>query len=83
MAHKVSIYLDDPELRRRLKLAVVKHDTTISKFCQEAIRDKLTREECDIQNTAREAAKRIDARQVSVGPIDVKTEELVKEGRYR
>lgn len=83
MAYKVSIYLGDPELRRRLKLAAARRDTTISAFCEEAIREKLAREESAVPGTARAAAKRLDERRARFGPIKISTADLVKEGRYR
>jgi predicted transcriptional regulator len=83
MAYKVSIYLGDPELRRRLKLAAAKRDTTISAFCEEAIREKLAHEESDVSGTAWAAARRLDARRSRLGHIKISTADLVKEGRYR
>ena len=83
MAHKVSIYLGDPELRWRLKLAVAKRDTTISAFCEEAIREKLAREESGVTGTAWAAARRLDDRRSRLGPVEISTADLVKEGRYR
>lgn len=83
MAHKVSVYLDDPELRRRLKMAAARRDTTISAFCEEAIREKLAREESDASGVAWAAARRLDARRSRLGPIKINTADLVKEGRYR
>ncbi|MEW6448586.1 MAG: CopG family transcriptional regulator [Bacillota bacterium] len=83
MAYKVSIYLGDPELRRRLKLAAARRDTTISAFCEEAIREKLAREESDLLGAARAAAKRLDERRSRLGPVKISTADLVKEGRYR
>lgn len=82
--HKISIYLDDPELRRRLKVAAAQCDITISAFCEEAIRAKL---QIEVINTALEAARRaahrLDEKRNNLGSMDVETWELVKEGRRR
>lgn len=83
MAHKVSIYLGDPELRRRLKMAAARRDPTVSAFCEEAIREKLAREDSDVSGTAWAAARRLDARRSHLGPIKISTADLVEEGRYR
>jgi predicted transcriptional regulator len=83
VAQKVSIYLSDPELRRRLKIAVARRDTTISGFCEEAIREKLAREESGVAGTAWAAARRLDARRSRLGPVKISAADLVKEGRYR
>lgn len=84
--YKISIYLENLELRRRLKVAAAKRDVTISAFCEEAIRAKLQKEEIsealDIE-VARRAASRLDERRNKLGPFDVQTWELVNEGRRR
>lgn len=82
--HKISIYLDDPELRRKLKVAAAQRDTSISAFCEEAIRAKLQKEETDAPlETARQAARRLDERRDMLGSLDAQTWELVNEGRRR
>lgn len=82
--HKISIYLGDPELRRRLKVAAAQRDISVSAFCEEAIRAKLQKEEGDTAlETARSAARRLDEKRDKLGPVDVQTWELVKEGRRR
>ncbi|MEW6182138.1 MAG: hypothetical protein AB1500_03030 [Bacillota bacterium] len=83
MTYKVSIYLSNPELRRRLKLAAARGDTTISSFCEEAIREKLAQEESAVSVTARAVDRRLDTRRARLGPVKINTADLVKEGRYR
>ncbi|MBS3886060.1 MAG: hypothetical protein KGZ56_03295 [Dethiobacter sp.] len=81
---KISIYLDDPELRRRLKVAAAMRDISISAFCEEAIREKLQKEEVNTAlEAARRAARRLDEKRDKLGSLDVQTWELVKEGRRR
>lgn len=82
--YKISIYLDNPELRRRLKIAAARRDTSISAFCEDAIREKLLKEEENrALEGARRAARRMDERRVRLGRLDVQTWELVDEGRRR
>lgn len=80
---KISIYLDNPELRKRLKIAAARRDISISAYCEEAIREKLLRDENEGAMAARQAAKRMDEIRERVGPLDVRTWELVEEGRRR
>jgi plasmid stability protein len=82
--YRISIYLDDPELRRRLKIAAARRGTSISAFCEDAIRQKLLKEEENkVLEGARRAARRLDERRVRLGRLDVQTWELVEEGRRR
>lgn len=82
--HKISIYLNDPDLRRRLKVAAAQHDISISAFCEEAIRAKLQKEEVPAAlEAARQAARRLEEKREKIGVLDVQTWELVKEGRRR
>jgi len=81
---KISIYLADPELRRRLKVAAAQRDISISAFCEEAIRAKLQNEEVNAAlEAARRAARRLDEKRNKLGSLDVQTWELVKDGRRR
>jgi len=81
---KISIYLDDPELRRRLKVAAAQHDISISAFCEEAIRAKLQNVEVNaVLKAARRAARRLDEKRNKLGSLDIQTWELVKDGRRR
>jgi plasmid stability protein len=82
---KISIYLNDPELRRRLKVAAAQRDISVSAFCEAAIRAELQKgEQVDAAlEAARKAAGRLDEKRARIGRLDVETWELVKVGRRR
>ena len=41
---RVNIYLDNPDIRRKVKTAAAKRDLSISQYCLRAIREKLIEE---------------------------------------
>jgi len=42
---RIDVYVPDPELRRRIKIAAARQDMPVSRWCLEAIRQQLAKEE--------------------------------------
>src|ERR1700676_3497717 len=79
---RLNIYLDDPELRKSIKVAAARQGVSTSAYCLEAIRDRLARERltaADDERTMRRqaAARRLDALRDTIDPIGVPVSELV------
>lgn len=87
--HRINIYLDDPELRTRIKIAAAHKGMTISAYCVEAIRKRMEDETFDENATAQKsntlsprlAAQALDDLRQSIGRIGVPVSELIAEGR--
>lgn len=83
---RLNIYLDDPELRTKIKIAAARRGVSTSAYCLEAIREKLAREgeqtiDDERMKKRQEAARRLDALRSSIGRIGTPVSELVAEGR--
>lgn len=82
---RVNIYLDDPNLKREIKIAAAKHRVTVSAFCVEAIRQRLRGEQSRLELAAREsenqAARALDQLRLEIGRIGIPVGELIDEGR--
>jgi hypothetical protein len=84
---RVNIYLDDPGLKREIKMAAADLGVSLSSFCVEAIRDKLrrsaseasARQEMELQK----AAAAMDRLRSEIGPVGISVRELLDEGRSR
>ncbi|HKP54814.1 MAG TPA: hypothetical protein VJ183_19440 [Chloroflexia bacterium] len=85
----IIIYLDNPELRTRIKLAAARKGVTVSAYCVEAIRRRIEEEDFDENATAQKddalsphlAAQASDDLRRSIGRIGVPVSELISEGR--
>ncbi|NPV69247.1 MAG: hypothetical protein HPY55_01200 [Firmicutes bacterium] len=79
---KLSIYIDDAELRRRAKVAAARRDMSLSQFCEEAVREKIDLEEgVDRIAGAIRAAQRMDERRARIGRLGLSARDLIDEGR--
>lgn len=91
---RVNIYLDDPELRPRIKVVASLRGQSISAYCLDAIREHLAADEAEIlegassvtsgdagRQIAREmAAKSLKRLRSEIGPVGVPVSELIAEG---
>jgi hypothetical protein len=81
---RLSVYLDDPSLRERVKIAAARRGVSISAYVLQALRDRLSREGLlHDERTAQEAARILDALRAQVGPVGIPVRDLIDEGRYR
>lgn len=92
---RVNIYLDDPELHPRIKVAASLRGQSISAYCLDAIREHLEVDEAEIiegassvtskdagrQTTRKMAAKSLKRLRREIGPVGVPVSELIAEGR--
>lgn len=81
---RLSVYLDDPVLREKVKIAAARRGVSISTYVLQALRDRLAWDEVLLEEiTPQEAAKALDVIRTQVGPVGVPVRTLVEEGRYR
>ena len=89
---RISLYLEDEEFKRQIKVAAAKRGIAITQYCAEAIEDRLIEDkertiaECKSETLKKERADlaaRMDRIRELIGPIGVETWELVEEGRRR
>ncbi|MCX7856154.1 MAG: hypothetical protein N2556_09350 [Anaerolineae bacterium] len=81
---KISVYLNDPVLREKVKSAATRRGVSISTYVLQALRDRLAWDEMLLEEISpQEAAKALDALRTQIGPIGIPVRMLVEEGRYR
>ncbi len=89
---RISLYLDDEEFKRQIKVAAARRGVAITEYCAEAIEERLIKDkersiaECKSETFKKERAElaaRMDRIREQIGPIGVKTWELVEDGRRR
>jgi predicted DNA-binding protein len=77
---RINIYLDDPELRVKVKIAAARKGMTVSAYCLEVIRHRLNEEEeiSQTQNTKsslnitpKETAAKLRRLQKETGPTGI------------
>ena len=82
---RVNIYLDDPRLKREIKIAAAGQGVSLSTFCVEAIKDRLRRSRSDAAaqeaRRQRESAAALDRLRDEIGPIGISIRDLIDEGR--
>ena len=82
---RVNIYLDDPELKREIKIAAANRGVTLSAFCVEAIRHELARDGSKKDQKPAESAlvagAALDRLRAAIGPVGIPVRELIDEGR--
>lgn len=83
---RVNIYLDDPEMRREIKIAAANRGVTQSAYCVEAIRQRLERERsaetaAGSRQRSRDVAKALDQLRAEIGPVGIPVRDLIDEGR--
>ena len=81
----MNIYLDDPDLKRAIRVAAANHGVTLSAYCVEAIRRRLGRDlfagDEDPGERSREIALAMDRLRREIGPVGIPVRELIDEGR--
>jgi len=84
---RLNIYLGDPDLRAKIKIAAARAGVTLSDYCLESIRRRLTEEGILPETTPKErklaAAQGLDKLRRKVGPIGTRVSDLIAEGRRR
>lgn len=89
---RLSLYLEDEEFKRQVKVAAAKRGLAVTDYCAEAIEERLIRdgERSMTRSKSRNANReklallaRMDKLRQEIGPIGLRTSELVGEGRRR
>ena len=82
---RVNIYLDDPVLKREIKVAAANQGVSLSAYCVDAIREKLSRARSRAIATSelehRETSAALDRLRTEIGPVGISVRELIDEGR--
>jgi hypothetical protein len=82
---RLNIYVGTPRLREHVRMAAARAQTSVSAYCEEAIRRRLV-EDGELEPTrdsARDAARELDRQRQIRGPIGVPVSELIADGRRR
>jgi hypothetical protein len=82
---RLNIYVGTPRLREHVRMAAARAQTSVSAYCEEAIRRRLI-DDGEIeptQDSARAAARELDRMRQRLGPIGVPVSELIAHGRRR
>ncbi len=84
---RLNIYLDDPELREKIKIAAAREGVNLSAYCLQAVRRRLAEEGYlpapEAALGPRAAAGALDGLRRRIGPIGLKARDLIDEGRAR
>ena len=83
---RLGLYLEDEEIKKRIKIAAAKRGISTTVYCAEAIKERLVREGelNDESDGGRKALlSRMDRLRREIGPVGASTSELVNEGRRR
>ena len=83
--HRLTVYLDAPEVRGAIRIAAARANQSISEYCRRAIRSRLLEEGFlppSKEQRARAAAS-LDRARERYGPIGVSVLELIEDGRIR
>ncbi len=81
---RINIYVDDPEIRKRVRREAANQDISISEFCLSAIRSKLEGEEdrSSVSLTkAIEKARRFQAQAFAGRIFSVRSADLIRKSR--
>jgi len=85
---RLNIYVHDPLIRRRIKVAAAQKDISLSEYCVQAIADQLAKEaEMDLKRNdlslerALERAKRFQAKTLGGRSFRVSSGDLIREAR--
>ena len=85
---RLNIYVHDPLIRRRIKIAAAQKDISVSEYCLQAITDQLAREaEMGLERNdfsleaALEKAKRFQAKTFGGRSFRVSSGDLIREAR--
>lgn len=84
---RLNIYLDEPELREKIKIAAAREGVNLSSYCLQAVRRRLAEEgylpASEVSEGPRAAAHALDRLRRGAGPIGTKARDLIAEGRRR
>ena len=83
---RIGLYLEGDDVKKAVKVAAAKRGVSLTKYCSQAIIDRLRREgELSDDERDRRLAlfARMETLRNSLGRIGVGTADLVKEGRRR
>ena len=83
---RLDLYLEDEEIKQRIKNASAKRGISMTAYCEEAIKEKLVKEG-ELSDKERERRRavlaRIDERRRNIGSAGSSVSEPVKESRRR
>ncbi|ACX51411.1 hypothetical protein Adeg_0242 [Ammonifex degensii KC4] len=81
---RLNIYLDDPILREKVKIAAARRGVTVSAYALMALRRQLAEDGLlPAAENPQEAARALDDLRKRTGPIGVPVRLLIEEGRNR
>ena len=81
---RLNIYLDDPTLQEKIKVAAARRRMSLSAYALMALRRQLAADGLlPSEESPEEAARALDELRARVGPIGVPVAELIEEGRRR
>ncbi len=86
---RLGLYLEDEDMKRQIKVAAAKHGMTITDYCAQAIEDRLVRDGERLPGQRRSKTgkgallARMDRLRKEIGPVGMRTSELVDLGRRR
>ncbi len=81
---RLNIYLDDPTLQEKIKVAAARRRMSLSAYALMALRRQLAADGLlPSEESPEEAARALDELRTRVGPIGIPVAELIEEGRRR
>ncbi len=81
---RLNIYLDDPTLQEKIKVAAARRRMSLSAYALMALRRQLAADGLlPSEEGPEEAARALDELRTRVGPIGIPVAELIEEGRRR
>ncbi len=79
---RLNIYLDDPTLREKVKIAATRRRMSVSAYTLLALRRQLAEDGLlPAPESPQEAAQALDELRERIGPIGIPVAELIEEGR--
>lgn len=82
---RLAIYIDEPELRQKIKIAAAREGVNLSTYCLQAVRRRLAEDgylpALEAAVGPHGAAEALDRLRRTIGPIGVKARDLIEEGR--
>ena len=83
---RLGLYLEDEEIKKKIKIAATKRGISTTAYCAEAIKERLIRDG-EISGSAeadkKELLDRMDKLKQEIGPLGISVTELIAEGRRR
>ncbi len=79
---RLNIYLDDPALQEKIKIAAARRHMSLSAYALLALRRQLAADGLlPSEESPEEAARALDELRARVGPVGIPVAELIEEGR--